>query len=190
MATCECGCGRDAKPGNAFVHGHNAKGWSRLVDRHEFIMSRIEVDQSSGCWNWTGTISPGGYGVASWNYKTRRAHRLSWESFCSAIPDGLFVCHKCDNPRCVNPDHLFLGTAQDNANDCVAKGRRPSVLAASCKRGHPFVPGSYYVTVRRGHTRRSCKACERIKYHAKRAGVPIQDMRKVGQTHAERRMGL
>jgi len=81
---------------------------------------------ASGCWNWTGAITAGGYGrirQAGANSKTLLAHRVSWTLFRGPIPRGIIICHRCDNRRCVNPDHLFLGTYTDNARDRDAKGR-------------------------------------------------------------------
>lgn len=88
------------------------------------------IDSPTGCWVWcAGLTKPGRpngkhiYGIAHWRGKTRRAHRVSWEVHRGPIPPGLCVLHKCDNPPCINPDHLFLGTQSDNARDMLAKGR-------------------------------------------------------------------
>lgn len=80
----------------------------------------------NGCINWTGQIGKHGYGVISSGkkpHKPLRAHRVAWELAYGTIPKGLLVCHRCDNKRCVNINHLFLGSHQDNMTDMVKKGR-------------------------------------------------------------------
>ena len=74
------------------------------------------------CWIWTATKSAG-YGTIGINGKTHLVHRVAYRNMVEPIPNGLFVLHKCDNPLCVNPDHLFLGTHKDNMKDRVSKGR-------------------------------------------------------------------
>lgn len=76
------------------------------------------------CIEWTGAKSGDGYGTVSVDGKQKAAHRVAWENANGPIPSGLWVLHKCDNPLCVNPDHLFIGTAKDNTQDCIRKGRR------------------------------------------------------------------
>lgn len=85
------------------------------------------VMRNNSCWEWTGPFSKGGYGQFAYTHADKRsAHRVAWELANGVIPDGLHVLHKCDNRKCVRPDHLFLGTAIDNIADMDAKGRRNS----------------------------------------------------------------
>jgi hypothetical protein len=87
------------------------------------LMERTRLDSATGCRIWTGASSPAGYGRVKVGGKLRGAHQVSWEANFGAIPDGMFVCHTCDNPPCIEPTHLFLGTRSDNMLDCSAKGR-------------------------------------------------------------------
>lgn len=75
------------------------------------------------CWEWDGYCNDYGYGIFNWN-RHIKAHRFVFECYNGPIPDNLFVCHKCDNPPCCNPEHLFLGTEQDNKDDMVQKNRQ------------------------------------------------------------------
>lgn len=85
-----------------------------------------QVDRRSPdeCWHWKGYIGSRGYGFVKRDYRTLLAHRVSYQ-MAHGSPNGLSVCHRCDTPSCVNPAHLFLGTAQDNSDDMRAKGRSP-----------------------------------------------------------------
>lgn len=81
------------------------------------------VNKTNACWVWTGAVSDKGYGSFGIGGKTTSTHRFSYELAYGPIPQGMFVCHRCDNPPCCRPDHLFLDTAKGNARDMVAKGR-------------------------------------------------------------------
>jgi len=90
------------------------------------------VTKTEGCWKWQGRKNTKGYGHLSirGRVKTIAAHRLSYQIHVGPVPDGMFILHKCDNPGCVNPAHLFLGTNADNMADMVSKGRQTSILKA------------------------------------------------------------
>lgn len=91
----------------------------------ERILDRVTVGDSQ-CYLWSGPVTKYGYGQSGGNrkkYGTSRAHRIAWIQECGTIPDGMSVLHRCDNRLCCNPEHLFLGTHQDNMSDMKSKGR-------------------------------------------------------------------
>lgn len=91
----------------------------------EAVRNRLESRTKTGpeCWEFTGCKNDGGYGYIGIKGKNAYAHRVAYELAFGPIPPGKFVLHKCDNPSCVRPDHLFLGTQLENRQDCVRKGR-------------------------------------------------------------------
>lgn len=92
-------------------------------DFEEIITSNMVVDPGTGCWLWTGGLDRHGYGRFGFGHKKWKAHRASWEVFVGKIPDDMYMLHKCDNPQCIRPQHLFLGTQMDNMRDMQQKGR-------------------------------------------------------------------
>ena len=89
----------------------------------DYIAERSIPEPNSGCHLWLNSSDKDGYGWAHWQGRTRKAHRLAWEAARGPIPGNLCVCHKCDNPGCVNVEHKWLGTNEENTADRVVKGR-------------------------------------------------------------------
>ena len=136
----------------------------------ERFWSRVEF--TDGCWLWTGTTvdKERPYG-SIWAYgKYELAHRVSWRLHYGEIPEGRHVCHHCDNPRCVRPDHLFVGTNQENMLDASRKGRLPKQRKrrTHCKRGHAYDEDNTYFAKDGSQQCRTCKRRRDREYEAKR----------------------
>lgn len=97
-----------------------------LTTEQRFLL-KVAVNKETRCWEWTAHLMPDGYGRFQYGPKDGqirvRAHRWSYEHWIGPIPDGMLVCHRCDNPVCVFPDHLFVGTSSENKQDEIRKGR-------------------------------------------------------------------
>ena len=112
-------------------HGENKSSWYDFSETERFYQ-KTKLNQNTGCLEWTGGLNTWGYGQASINKTTKLAHRHSYEISVGEIPKGMLCCHHCDNPKCIEPSHLFIGTNADNAKDKVLKNRQKSMKGESC----------------------------------------------------------
>lgn len=93
------------------------------LNKEEILYSSIKINEKTNCWEWIKSLSNRGYGIFNYNKKMTLVHRIMYEKYKGKIPSKMFVCHSCDNPKCSNPDHLFLGNQFDNMKDMENKCR-------------------------------------------------------------------
>lgn len=126
----------------------------------ERFVEKISPEPNTGCWLWAASTDRKGYGKLGRSAPQRGwigAHRASWEITNGPVREGMFVCHRCDNPTCVNPAHLFLGTQGDNLRDCAAKGRAPA--QKNPERYVPFLERGRESLARLAAARPAAKCC-------------------------------
>lgn len=128
--------------------------WNQTVE--ERFWSKVE--RGPACWVWTSTLNNKGYGVFYLAGKHVYAHRMAWFLTHGVMPDD-FVCHRCDNPQCVRPDHLWLGSNSDNIHDSIAKGRFRTWNSTKthCPHGHPYDEANTFYS----SGKRNCRICRR-----------------------------
>lgn len=125
---CRCECGKEIiVQGSHLTNGYKKSCgcWRKPPNKPDFVSRFWKfVEKTSTCWNWVGSKCFYGYGQLSIQGKPKRANRISYEMHKGEIPIHMFVCHSCDNPSCVNPDHLWLGNQKDNMKDMKKKNRQ------------------------------------------------------------------
>lgn len=164
-------CTRDAKArGYCNRHYENVRKYGYAKPKRDWTTEEVIADigwneTESGCWEWKGSRNDFGYGLVTVTRQGllgERAHRLMFERANGPIPAGLVVRHKCDNPPCVNPDHLELGTQQQNVDDMVSRGRHWMYGRTECPNGHDVTaPGALKTVVSKGMSYQACVECAR-----------------------------
>jgi len=127
---CKCVCGKVKEVRAVYLRSGKSLGCgcrSRydVTKQSERFNKKYTKVVTTGCWEWNGPFTRGNYGTFTVNKKQYRAHRYAYSTLVGEIPENMLVCHKCDNPKCVNPEHLFLGSHLDNNHDMHSKGRAP-----------------------------------------------------------------
>lgn len=110
------------------VFNKNKLSSRSIINSEADFWRLIDKDGINGCWNWLGRVNNKGYGQYGLNGKSHFSHRLSYNLINGEVPKNMYLCHKCDNPKCCNPEHLFVGTPQDNMIDKIIKRRQPNLV--------------------------------------------------------------
>lgn len=139
-----------------------------------------KVEKTDGCWLWRGDHTAAGYGVLRVHRKRQYAHRFVLLLAGRSVGDDQVVMHSCDNPPCVRPDHLVVGSHADNVRDKVAKGRGRSnpALTTHCRKGHELTPENTGTYRQGGATRKRCLICHRASWRRWKDGHLAKDFRQ------------
>lgn len=145
----------------------------------EDLKARVQVNLDTGCHEWKGAIQLNGYGVLVFAGRDHRAHRFFYELAKGKIPAGLYICHKCHNKRCVNPEHLYAGTQAENMRDMVQAGRQAiGEKIAKHKRGAANAAAKRTVDQVR-HIRLSWSGGESQSAIARRLGISLTSIHRI-----------
>lgn len=165
MTPCACGCGvliepfdRKNRP-RQFANGHNARRPIQERFLEKVLIPTGVTDET--CFLWIASHDRKGYGNFLFPNGTK-AHQFAWDLANGPRPRGVLVLHRCDNPPCVRPRHLFLGSLADNVDDMIAKGRGFWQKQTHCVHGHEYTPENTYINPAGART---CRICSRIRYN-------------------------
>lgn len=146
-----------------------------LVER---LLKKVVV-MPTGCWEWQGH-GVRNYGMIRVLNSMYLVHRVTYELYKVISPGDLLVCHSCDNPKCCNPDHLWLGTDRDNSRGMIAKRRNVSQNKTHCPQGHEYTPeNTIYTSWKNSTPRRVCRSCRKI----------VDDNYNKKRKHKQRKIG-
>jgi hypothetical protein len=135
-------------------------GTPRYITIDDVLNANVPDRTDDDCWEWQGNRNEFGYGRVHYKGAHRRAHRVVYEEMIGPIPEGLVLRHQCDNPPCVNPNHLEPGTHKENSDDCWSRGRgwTPQMGLTECHKGHPFDEANTGFNKSTG--KRYCRTCK------------------------------
>ena len=152
--------------------GGRRSRWPKTLGEMEEYLFSNRVVTESGCWNWTRQKSTSGYGKIHWSrtghFRVHRVAAMLWLGL--KLKSKILVCHRCDNPACFNPEHLFLGTSSDNQKDSVSKGRHYEARKTHCHRGHPFTIKNTRICKSGARACRTCRCIDSLKSYYRNAG--------------------
>ncbi len=140
-----------------------------MIDETDRLWAKVNfLPGMKACWEWAASKNPDGYGhfqvFRRGKWRSLRAHRIAYEQSYGEIPAGLIVRHRCDNPRCVRPDHLELGTTKDNVRDLYERGTPwrayHNTVKTHCPHGHEYTVDNTYVY----KGRRNCRMCIKVRW--------------------------
>lgn len=168
------GCTREATATYCRKHSERMRLYGDLIGRRpkgaEEFRFWFRVDKSGDCWTWSAARGAGKFDYGYFwtdGKKLVKAHRYAYALANGPIPEGMVICHRCDNPPCVRPDHLFLGTQKDNIHDMDAKGRgRRPTRRTHCPKGHPYDEAN---TALRTDGAQACRTCRKLWHETSRA---------------------
>lgn len=164
------------------------RGFKRKLQRNEtpelFAVRFWEkVNKTAGCWIWEGALGRKGYGRFVTSSGLVGAHRVAYQLANGPFDLAMFVCHSCDNPKCVNPAHLFLGSNHDNMVDMIAKKRNVNQQKTHCPLGHEYSGTNLIIRTRQGRANyRVCRACEVINKSRRMAVKSVNSKQKNGNS--------